>query len=112
MHPRSYKRVNKLPIPLVTPVMANSYITAITVATIQDAAGSLLYSNTAPVNEIKWRMLLLTPNAEVCCLTPPVLIQVLILRTLCTYSHAVSLIVKASEYTGALPVTTWLLVEI
>ncbi len=51
-------------------------------------------------------------NAEVRRLTPPVLIPVLIQRTLCVYSQAVSIVVKASEYTGALPVTTRLLIEI
>ena len=111
MHTRSYKRVNKYnKMLLIPPVIANSYNTEITVPTIQDAAESLLYSNTALVNEIRWRMLLLMPNDEVCRLTPPVLIPVLIQRTLFIYSHAVSLIVKASEYTGALPVTTRLLI--
>ena len=104
--------IRGLPILLITPVIANSYITAITVRTIQESAESLLDSNTALVNETRQKMPLLVPNAEVCRLTPPLLIQVLIQRTLCTYSHTVSLIVKASGYTGALPVTTQLLTEV
>ena len=97
---------------LKTPTMVNSYETAITMLVIQDVAESLPDSSTTLVNEIGLKMLLLMPNAEVCRLTPPVLIPVLILRTLCTYSDTVLFIVNASEYTGALPVTTQLLVEI
>jgi hypothetical protein len=94
----------------ITPVIANpySYITAITGRTIQDTAESLFDSNTALVNETRQKMLLL---AEVSRITPSVLILVLIQRTLCAYSQAVSIVVKASEYTGALPVTTRLLIE-
>ena len=97
---------------LITPVIANSYEIAITVPIIQDVAESLPDSNTTLVNGIRLKMLLSMPNAEICRLTPPVLIPVLILRTLCTYSYTVSLIVKASGFTGALPVTTWLLIEV
>ncbi len=97
---------------LITPVIANSYETAITVPIIQDVAESLPDSNTTLVNGIRLKMLLSMPNAEVCRSTPPVLIPVLILRTLCTYSYTVSLIVKASGFTGALPVTTRLLIEV
>ena len=97
---------------LKTPTMVNSYETAITILIIRDVAESLPDSSTTLVNEIRLKMLLLMPNAEVCRLTPPVLIPVLILRTLCTYSDTVLLIVNASEYTGALPVTTRLLFEV
>ncbi len=38
---------------LITPVVANSYNTAITVPIIQDTAENLLDSNTALVNEIR-----------------------------------------------------------
>jgi hypothetical protein len=94
---------------LTTPIMVNSYETAITMLVIRDVAESLPDSSTTLVNEIRLKKLLLMPNAEVCRLTPPVLIPVLILRTLCTYSDTVLFIVNASEYTGALPVTTRLL---
>ena len=94
---------------LKTPITANSYETAITMFVIRDVAESLPDSSTTLVNEIRLKMLLLMPNAEVCRLTPPVLIPVLILRTLCTYSDTVLYIVNASGYTGALPVTTRLL---
>ncbi len=96
----------------ITPVMANPYETAITMPIVQDVAESLLDSNTTLVNEIRLRMPLSMPNAEVCRLTPPVLIPVLILRTLYIYSDTVSLIVKASGFTGALPVTTRLLINV
>ncbi len=97
---------------LITPVIANSYEAAITMPIIQDVAESLPDSNTTLLNEIRSKMLLSMPNAEVCRLTPPVLIPVLILRTLCTYSDTVSLIVKTSGFTGALPVTTRLLTKV
>ena len=97
---------------LKTPIIVNSYETAITMLIIRDVAESLPDSSTTLVNEIRLKMLLLMPNAEVCRLTPPVLIPVLILRTLCTYSDTVLFIVNASEYTGALPVTTRLLVGV
>ena len=97
---------------LKTPIMKNTYETAITMLVIQDVAESLPDSSTTLVNEIRLKKLLLMPNAEVCRLTPPVLIPVLILRTLCTYSDTVLFIVNASEYTGALPVTTRLLVGV
>jgi hypothetical protein len=79
---------------------------------IRDVAESLPDSSTTLVNEIRLKMPLLMPNAEVCRLTPPVLIPVLILRTLCTYSNTVLFIVNDYEYTGALPVTTRLLVGV
>ena len=91
---------------LKTPIVVNSYEAAVTMLIIRDVVESLPDSSTALVNEIGLKMLLLMPNAEVCRLTPPVLIPVLILRTLCTYSDTVLFIVNASEYTGALPVTT------
>ena len=97
---------------LKTPIMKNTYETAITMLVIQDAAESLPDSSTTLVNEIRLKMLLLMPDAEVCRLTPPVLIPVLILRTLCTYSSTVLFIVNASEYTGALPVITRLLIGV
>ena len=89
--------------------MVSFYEPEITVIIIRDVAESPPDSSTTLVNEIKLKMLLLMPNAEVCRLTPPVLIPVLILRTLCTYSDTVLYIVNASGYTGALPVTTRLL---
>ena len=94
---------------LKTPIMVKSYEAAITMLIIRDVVESLPDSSTALVNEIRLKMLLLMPNAEVCRLTPPVLTPVLILRTLCTYSDTVLSIVNASGYTGALPVTTRLL---
>ena len=97
---------------LITPIMANPYEAAITILIIRDAAESLPDSSTTLVNEIRLKRLLSVPNAEVCRSTPPVLIPVLILRTLCTYSDTVLFIVNASEYTGALPVTTRLLVGV
>jgi hypothetical protein len=97
---------------LKTPIMANSYETAILISIIRDVAEILPDSSTTLVNEIRLRMLLLMPNAEVCRLTPQVLIPVLIPRTLCTYSDTVLFIVNASEYTGALPVTTRLLIGV
>ncbi len=96
----------------ITPVMASSYEAAITMPIARDAAESLPDSSTTLVNEIRLKMLLLMPNAEVCRLTPPVLIPVLILRTLYTYSDTVLFIVNASGFTGALPVTTRLLIRV
>ncbi len=69
----------------ITPVLAKSYEAAITTPIIQDVTESLPDSSTTLVNEIRLKMLLSMPNAEVCRLTPPVLIPVLILRSLCTY---------------------------
>ena len=89
--------------------MVSFYEPETTAIIIRDVAESPPDSNTTLVNEIRLKMLLLMPNAEVCRLTPPVLIPVLILRTLCTYSDTVLYIVNASGYTGALPVTTRLL---
>ena len=89
--------------------MVSFYEPEITVIIVRDVAESPPDSSTTLVNEIKLKMLLLMPNAEVCRLTPPVLIPVLILRTLCTYSDTVLFVVNASEYTGALQATTRLL---
>ena len=89
--------------------MVSFYEPEITAIIIRDVAEILPDSSTTLVNEIRLRMLLLMQNAEACRLTPPVLIPVLILRTLCTYSDTVLYIVNASGCTGALPVTTRLL---
>ena len=70
---------------LKTPIMVNSYEAAITMLIIRDVVESLPDSSTALVNEIGLKMLLLMPNAEVCRLTPPVLIPVLILSERIAY---------------------------